>query len=81
MDKQGIRDYLQTRAGNDVAFGDGDSLLAAQILDSLAMAQLIVFLESTYHVEFDTEELTPDNLDSIDAIAAFLERKGVPASL
>ena len=58
-----------------------DSLLAAQILDSLAMAQLIVFLESTYHVEFDTEELTPDNLDSVDAIAAFLERKGVPASL
>jgi len=80
IEKQVIRDFLRTRAGKDIVFGDDDSLLAAQLIDSLAMAQLVVFLESTYQVEFDTEELTPENLDSVNAIAVFLDRKGVSAS-
>jgi acyl carrier protein len=77
IDRQIVRDYLKTLVGKDVSFGDGDSLLAAQLIDSLRVAELIVFLETTYHVTFDNDDLTPDNLDSVDAIAAFLERKGV----
>jgi acyl carrier protein len=79
IERQGIHDFLSTLAGKDVAFGDDDSLLAAQLIDSLAVAQLIVYLEDTYKVEFDAEELTPENLDTVNSIAAFLERKGVPA--
>jgi acyl carrier protein len=77
IDRQVVRDHLKTLVGKDVSFSDGDSLLAAQLIDSLRVAELIVFLETTYHVTFDNDDLTPDNLDSVDAIAAFLERKGV----
>lgn len=75
IDKQAIRGFLAERAGKNVNFGDGDSLLEAQIIDSLAMAELIVFLESTFKVSFEPEELTPENLGSVNAIVGFLERK------
>jgi len=77
IEKQEIRDFLTTLASKDVRIGDEDSLLAARLLDSLKVAELVVFLESHYKVSFDADDLIPDNLDSINAIASFLERKGV----
>jgi acyl carrier protein len=76
IDKQAIRGFLTTLVAQDVHFEDDDSLLAAQLVDSLKVAELIVFLESTYHVTFDNNDLSPENLDTVNAIAAFLERKG-----
>jgi acyl carrier protein len=75
--KQAIREFLKTLVGKDISFGDDDSLLAAQIIDSLKVAELVVFLEKTYAVTFDGDDLTPENLDTINAMAAFLEKKGV----
>jgi acyl carrier protein len=77
IDKPSLRTFLTTLVGKDIAFGDDDSLLAAQLIDSLKVAQLIAHLEATYAVSFDGDDLTPENLDSLNAIAAFLERKGV----
>jgi acyl carrier protein len=76
-EKQTIRDFLITLAGQEAAIGDDDSLLAAKLLDSLKIAELIVFLESTYNVTFDSDDLTPDNLDTINTIASLLGREGV----
>ncbi|MCX6032770.1 MAG: acyl carrier protein [Chloroflexi bacterium] len=76
-EKQGVRDFLTTLANKEVRIGDDDSLLATKLLDSLKVAELIVFLEDHYQVTFDSDELTPDNLDTINAIAGLLERKGV----
>jgi acyl carrier protein len=76
-EKQTIRDFLITLAGQEAAIGDDDSLLAAKLLDSLKIAELIVFLENTYNVTFDSDDLTPDNLDTINTIASLLGRKGV----
>jgi acyl carrier protein len=75
IDKQPIREFLTTLVGKNIPFGDDDSLLVAQLIDSLKVAELIVFLESTYQVAFDGDELTPDNLDSVNAMAGFLERR------
>jgi acyl carrier protein len=77
IDKKPIRDFLTTLVAKDVQFGDDDSLLTAQLIDSLKVAELIVFLEKNYQVTFEGEELTPDNLDTLNAIAAFLEQKGI----
>ena len=77
IEKQVIRDFLTTLTNKDVQVGDDDSLLAAKLIDSLGVAQLVVFLEDQYKVTFDSDELTPDNLDTINAIASFLERKGI----
>jgi acyl carrier protein len=74
---QGIRDFLTTLVGKDIPFADDDSLLAAQLIDPLKVAELIVFLENMYDMTFDGDDLTPDNLDTVNAITNFLERKGV----
>jgi acyl carrier protein len=76
IEKQAVRDFLTKLADKDIRIGDDDSLLAGRLLDSLMVIELIVFLESHYQVTFDNDELTPDNLDTINAIARLLERKG-----
>jgi acyl carrier protein len=76
-DKLKIREFLTTLVGKDIHFADDDSLLATQLVDSLKIAELISFLETTYSVSFDGDDLTPDNLDSLNAIVGFLGRKGI----
>jgi acyl carrier protein len=76
IDKQVIRDFLKTLANKDIPIGDDESLLAARLLDSLKVAELVVFLESQYKITFDSDELIPDNIDTINAITLFLEKKG-----
>jgi len=41
--------------------------------------ELVLFLEETYSIKVADTELTPENLDSIDKIAAFVARKRQPA--
>jgi acyl carrier protein len=77
IEKQTIRDFLTTLVNKNIQIGDDDSLLASRVLDSLKVAELIAFLESQYQMTFDGDDLTPDNLDTINAIARFLERKGI----
>lgn len=75
IDKQIILGYLTERLGKNVSFGDDESLLEAQVIDSLGMAELIVFLESTFKLSFEPEELIPENLGNLNAIIRFLEQK------
>jgi acyl carrier protein len=58
-----------------VTFADGDSLLERNVLDSLAVLDLTEFLQAEYGIKIQNEELLPENLDSLDRIAAFVERK------
>lgn len=60
---------------DDSSLGDGDSLTGCGILDSTGALELAMHLEERYGVTVQDEELHPDNLDSIDKIAAFIERK------
>lgn len=75
IEKQAIRDFLTTLANKDIRIDDDDSLLATRLLDSLKVVELVVFIEDYYQVSFDSDELIPDNLDTINAITKLLERK------
>jgi len=77
IQKAVIREFLTTLARKSIPIEDDDSLLGTKLLDSLNVAELIAFLEKRYKVTFDGDELTPDNLDTINAIARLLEQKGV----
>lgn len=68
-----LENYLLTRDGS--ALADSDSLSGRGILDSTGALELVLHLEERYGVIVQDEELHPDNLDSIDRIAAFIERK------
>lgn len=67
-----IENYL---FGQNVEFSDGESLQDRGILDSTGVLELVTFLEDTWHITVEDNELLPENLDSIDRLAAFLERK------
>ena len=51
------------------------SFLAQGIIDSTGVLELVAHIEKTYGIRVRDEELTPENLDSINAVAAYLERR------
>ena len=52
-----------------------DSLMEKGIIDSTGVLELVGFLERTFDIEVEDEELIPDNLDSIGNITRYVERK------
>ena len=62
-------------------FGDGDTLaedtsfLESGIIDSTGILELIFFLEETFDVKIEDDELVPENMDSLKNISQFMERK------
>ncbi len=65
--------------GEEGKLRNDDSFMESGIIDSTGILELVRFLEATFGVKISDEELIPDNLDSIEKIAAFLQRK-LPAS-
>ena len=61
--------------GRGEALNDDDSFLEQGIIDSTGILELVAHLEETYGIEITEAELIPDNLDSINRIAAYLNRK------
>jgi acyl carrier protein len=56
-------------------FADDDSFLGTGIIDSLGVMQLVSFIEAELGVAVADSDLLPENLDSVAAVAAFVERK------
>ena len=54
---------------------DDESMLEKGIIDSTGVLELVAFIESTFDIKVEDEELIPENLDSIKNIVSFLERK------
>ena len=71
--KDDVRRFLTENAATRDAgdFRDDDSLLELGVIDSVTMIDLISHLESAYGISIDEDEMTPENFDSIDAIAAY----------
>ena len=57
------------------AFSDTDSLQALGIVDSTGVLELVCHIQEKYGISVADEELVPDNLDSVDRIARFIDRK------
>ena len=54
---------------------DEDSLLEQGIIDSTGVLELVGFLEQRFEIRIHDEEIVPDNLDSINKLIGFVERK------
>jgi acyl carrier protein len=66
--------------GNDSGFGDDTSFLKEGIMDSTGALELITFLEEKFNIQVEDEEMLPENLDSINNLTDYLQRKGVQAA-
>ncbi len=61
--------------GDDEGLKDDVSFLEEGIIDSTGMLELITFLEEDFSIEIEDEEMIPENLDSINNVIAFLNKK------
>jgi len=57
------------------ALADDASFLEAGLIDSTGVLELVCFLESDFKIQVEDEEMLPKNLDSISAIALYLQSK------
>lgn len=60
---------------NPDELSDSDSLLDKGIIDSTGVLELVGFLEENYRIQIEDEELVPENLDSVDNLASFIQKK------
>ncbi|MBN1983041.1 MAG: acyl carrier protein [Chitinivibrionales bacterium] len=76
-----VREIVREFIVNNFLFGDGaklsdtTSFLEGKIIDSTGILELITFLEEKYAIKIDDTELLPENLDSLEKIACFIQRK------
>jgi acyl carrier protein len=59
----------------DIPLEDDTSFLDARIIDSTGVMELVAFLEETFDIRLEDEEITPDNFDSIDRLYACVRSK------
>jgi methoxymalonate biosynthesis acyl carrier protein len=72
--RQPIRAFL-LRHMPDYELQDDEDIFATGFVTSLFVVQLVLFIEKTCHVTLSRTDLNTDNLRSVDAIMALLDRK------
>ena len=76
--KNDIKEFMLSELmdnGYHAGISDDESLIDAEIMDSLGMLTLISFLGEKYDIYPDEDELEPENFCSINAICNFLDKK------
>jgi acyl carrier protein len=77
-DKDTIREFIHNDLVRDrgrVIIGPSENLLDANIVDSLGIMKLVPFLEQTFSIKINDDEIIPDNFETIEAIASFVRKK------
>lgn len=75
--QQKITEYLAENflLGDASELNPDESLLDSGVMDSTGVMELVQFLEQTFRIEVQDDDLVPENLDTIANIDAFVNRK------
>jgi acyl carrier protein len=65
--------FLFVETGYDL--DDTVSFMEEGIVDSMGILELILFIEETFLISVEDDEIEPDNLDSVDNLCNFVMRK------
>jgi acyl carrier protein len=75
------QDRIKRYVAENLLFADGSgldvsaSLLESGVLDSTGALDLVAFLEREFGIRVADEDLVPENLDTIERLAQFVDRK------
>ncbi|HTW30980.1 MAG TPA: acyl carrier protein [Candidatus Sulfotelmatobacter sp.] len=61
-----LEEFAKSKGINEIT--DQENLTKDGIIDSMGIFRLVAFLEETFKVRIGDEEITHDNLESVDAI-------------
>jgi acyl carrier protein len=76
--EQKIRDFIIENflfGEKDCQLSADDSFMDQGIIDSTGVLELVGFVERTYGIKVKNDELVPDNLDSVNKLIRFIDRK------
>jgi acyl carrier protein len=68
-----VQNYLFGSEEND--FDDTDSFLEMGIMDSTGILELIEFLEETFQITVQDDEMVPENLENIENVIIYITNK------
>ena len=68
-----IDNFLFGQGGSELK--NDDSFMERGIVDSTGVLELVAFLEEKFQVKVEDEDLIPANLDSINNLLLYLEKK------
>jgi len=78
LQRLGLINFLRgiQKAGLPIeSLGDSDRLVASGLIDSLAILQIVIYLEQTYDINFSSNGFDPEQLGSIRSILDLIEQK------
>lgn len=61
--------------GDDSTLSDDTAFLGSGVIDSTGVLELIGYIEATFGITIEDEEVMPENLDSLLNISRYLETK------
>ena len=76
--KAEIRQYIidNFMMGGDASkLLDSDSFMEKHVIDSTGFLELVTYIEETYGFAVEDEDMVPENLDSLNNIDAYVQRK------
>lgn len=65
---------LLTEKFPEIDFNESSTLVDDEILDSFKITQIVALLSKTYKISIPFSEIKNENLNSLDAITAMVER-------
>ena len=68
-----VNDYFVKDTGILVRYDT--SFLDEGIIDSTGVMELVAYIELTFKIKIEDEEIIPDNIDSINKIVNFVQAK------
>lgn len=81
--KNTIREYILSNllfTDDESILQDNESFLDGGIIDSTGVMEIILFIEDTFGIKVNDDEMLPANLDSVNNLVAFIERKQLVAA-
>lgn len=72
--KQKIREFI-SRSIPGHTLSDGEDMFASGFVNSMFALQLVQFVEVTFEIAIDSDDLDLDNFRSVDALSRLVERK------
>lgn len=68
-----INNFMMGRSSDELT--EDDSLLDKGIIDSTGVLELVSFIEETYSFTVEDDELVPENLDSVNRLVDYINKK------
>ena len=68
-----IKDYFVKETG--ISLKEDSSFLDEGIVDSTGVMELVAYIETTFKIKVEDEEIIPDNIDSVNKIVKFVKEK------